>query len=255
MKKRICYITLLLLTINGIFASGNADQKSEALLFKQKRTKWNDAPDSAIFYECYMLNIKESDGNDKTILLDSFKKDGFMFLKDGIMLINPSTSMSIAAHNAPEMLKQEKVVYKCVVLYSTAVLGTAVVNIFKAEPVKQQIGYIIGYELSDFLDDNDMNCVETVIGYQDENVIYAYFPQSKRSFLQLDQWPEPTKFNLIDGLTMMKSKYDKDILYLDDLVKKRDGYSSQEIAEEKAELKKNYDAVYSILSKYSLLKL
>jgi len=256
MKKTIILLLFLTIIITVLFPSGSADSQSQALLFKQKRTTWPSAPDSAVFYECFLVNIKGEYGDAETILLDSF-------VKDGIIIVNLSSSMKIDVTNVKEMIKKDNVIYKCTVLYSNSFFGTAVVNIFKSDLVKENIGYIIGSYLIYLLEENDLIYIETVFSYyyseynEEPKQIYVYLPQSKRSFLQLDQWPNPKEIKIIDGLILMKENYDKYILELNNLInnKELDAYNIQYINEKKIEAKKNYDRVYSVLSKYSIIKL
>jgi len=231
MKKMAFFIGYSILLIFRIYAAGSADEQSQALLFKQKRVKWDNAPESAVFYECYLINEKNSNGDNVTILLDTY-------LKDNILLINLDSSKKIEVTNIKEMLKQDKIIYNCIVLYSNAMFGMAVVNIFEAEPINQQVGYIINGKLLDNIFDNEFDFLYLSVlrYYLGENNVLVYFPQFKRTILQLDQWPKPTKFNVLDGLGLLKNAYDNDEVF------KREG-------------KKEFDYLYIELSKLNLLRL
>ena len=109
MKKYILLFILFHLFIFEVFASGSADMQSRALLYRQQRTTWTGAPDSAIFYDVYLIKNRGD-----VILLDVFMKPDF--LESPLLIINKGNSMQIFAHNESAMLRMDGTIYKCVVL-------------------------------------------------------------------------------------------------------------------------------------------
>ncbi|AEF84087.1 hypothetical protein TREPR_2037 [Treponema primitia ZAS-2] len=200
--------------IVSIYAEGSTDSQSQALLFKQKRTEWEGAPDSAVFYECYLVRYN----NDSTTLLDFYLKTGQS--KDSILFVSNDTSMKIRAQNAEIMLKEPYIIYKCIVFYSVAMLGEAVVNIFKADPVNIRIGILYGDK--------------------------AYFSDNQRTCIVLDQWPNPTLFTILDMIEYWEKEYNEIISNydkgLEEAETEQEKYS---LLESKAEYIKYYENIIS----------
>ncbi|MFP3041626.1 hypothetical protein LQZ19_07350 [Treponema primitia] len=172
--KRFVLLILFVLHCVIIFASGSSDQ-SEALLYRQKRTTWNGAPESAVFYECY-LAIK----NYNLTLLDAFlETDAF---NEPILFVNETSSMIIKAHNDTTYITESDKIFKCIVLYSNSMMGRAFVNIFSAEPVTFKIGSVEPYTIKPV---TDMSWG-------------AHFNDYLRTYIIFDKWPEPANFNLVD---------------------------------------------------------
>jgi preprotein translocase subunit SecG len=205
LKKCIFCFIYMFMTIVVIFASGNADEQSQALLYKQQRTTWPNAPENAVFYECYLMSIKDKNGENNYILLDSIMLGN----DNGVILVNTSTSMKIVINGGKEMLGNENEVYKCVVLYSNSMFGIAMVNIFKSEQLNKQIGYYYGNRILDFnIIENDDYEILNLLAFDDdiERKHFFYFPKNKRSFLKLDQWPNYSSIEIVDGLTLLRRK-------------------------------------------------
>ena len=186
MKKILILGLLFFNCIYCIFAYGARDQ-SQALLFKQTRVNWENAPNDAVFYEVYLLR-----NGDDIRLLDTY-------IYRNILFVNFLSSMYIKVTNASEILLQEDNIYKCVVLYSGVILGMAIVNIFDSNIITGDIGYIGFYE--------DYSMILSL--YQDNyfkknNIILVYLPHSRRSILQIDKWP-PTNFQVIDVLDILNN--------------------------------------------------
>jgi hypothetical protein len=184
------------------------DEQSRALLFKQKRTSWKGAPESAIFYECYL----QQDEDGTTMLLDTFVRTEF--LKAPVLIVNGAASKKINADNSKSMLKNINTVYKCVVLYSSEFWGMAIVNIFSAEQVTMRVGYLVGFSpessYSTFFDDFKVINIINPLTYAllfllwtdiDYNDMFVFFVGNERSLLRLNEWP-PTSFEQIDALVI-----------------------------------------------------
>jgi hypothetical protein len=227
------------MVIFEVFSYGNAEN-SQALLYRQKRTTWNSAPNNSVFYECYIVNVKYTYGNNKIYLLDNYLNNEISSFENGLLLINIYTSKEIDVSNRYEIVLQENIIYKCIVLYQGSILGKASVNIFNFEPANQNIGYVSeGFSFGSF-DVNDKNLLEYLSSdeygipmenglvltgglvvedregnifdnpireYLNRNSLYVYLPQSKRNILQLNQWPNPKIVNIIDALVVLEIKY------------------------------------------------
>jgi len=202
MKGINIFLVLLALLSFDLFASGAADEQSQALLFKQKRVRWDNAPESTYFYEVYLY--KE---NDVISLLD-------IYSENNIKIVNLYTSMKIEVTNANDILRQNNTIYKCVVLYSNVFLGMAVVNIFEAVPlVNQSIGFI-GYnkninniyKIEEDLDHDVFFYIYLLeSGYDDyghnNDTLYAYFPNIN-AFMKIGNWPPNESIVNIEIISM-----------------------------------------------------
>lgn len=201
MKRFIFFFFFLFYTsLLGAFSSGSQDQQSQALLYKQKRVTWQGAPDTAIFYECYLTR-----NDDKTLLLDASFISNF---PDGPILIVAGQPMEIIVHNDKAVLKQTDIIYKSVVLESGGMMGIAIVNVFTAEPVLDvDTGTLVsGSYLQMFGSWSDMS----------EDDLFV-FNRQRAALIKIDKWPNPTEYMRIEHLTLNDENGDQklvDIEYL-----------------------------------------
>jgi hypothetical protein len=204
MKRVIfTFFVLSFFTLNA-YASGSADMQSRALLYRQQRTTWPNAPESAIFYECYLLVDRE-----KTLLLDVFLKDNS---QEKLLIIDTNGVMEIIAHNASSMLRRPKTIYKCVVLESGQLMGMAIVNIFSAEPMSNNYGILypnfIGYNFnfsSIFWYYSDEYDYSSYPNNEDERII-VIIPNSSKTYI-INQWPNPSDFFETDLFALLDESY------------------------------------------------
>jgi hypothetical protein len=193
MKKVITCVFLLQFISFEAFASGNADQQSQALLYQQKRTTWKDAPESAAFYECYLVKR----GYNDVILLDIYLQTEF--LENPMLIVNHTSSMGILVYNESAMLKLENTIYKCVVLASANFMGMAIVNVFSAEPINIKIGYV--------MDRDSWRWYEYSLLFYDDRYIVVSHNDEKITIL--DQWPNPAEFKEISVYKLLEEGYNK----------------------------------------------
>jgi hypothetical protein len=179
MKKSLVLFIFIFVVQNN-FAAGRIEthSQSQALLFKQKRVDWKGAPESSVFYECCLFRLGDGVG-----LVDYFLKTGF--LKDTVLFIrfDESGMAEIEVDNYRQYLMDSVVddfektfenlkFYKCVVLYAGSFMGTAQVNIFSAELIKARVGLVSGTQVT--------------------------FRDNRRTLIEIDKWPEPTKYKIRD---------------------------------------------------------
>jgi len=190
--KKFMLIILLLIIPFGVFAAGSGDDQSQALLYKQKRTTWEGAPESAIFYECYLVKY-----DDNVLLLDTY-------LTSSMLIINTENSMKIIVHNQKSMLTKDKTIYKCVVLESGGLMGIAIVNVFTADIINIKIGYTSWsfYYDFDFSEDRFDRLKERT------SELIVFFPNDNYITI-INQWPNPTEFKQTDMYSLLYDNYNK----------------------------------------------
>jgi len=207
MKKVIFTFSVLIFFTLNAYASGSADMQSRALLYRQQRSTWPNAPESAIFYECYLFMNKE-----KTLLLDVYLKNNN---PETLLIIDPAGAMEIVAYNASAMLRRPHTIYKCVVLESGQLMGMAIVNIFSAEPMSNNYGILY----PNFIEDN-FNFSFLLWGYYPDEYEYDYgsysynedkkiiviIPNSSKAYI-VNQWPNPSAFFETDLFTLFDESY------------------------------------------------
>jgi len=210
--KYLFFIIIFVSIVNGIFASGTSEHQSQALLFNQKRVSWPSAPDSAVFYECYIMKFIYRN-EVKLVLLDQKIINESNSGVNEIILIN--NVMEIVINSGAEMLRQENIIYKCIVLYSNSMFGMAMVNLFQAEPITMQIGHNIGsYHLYNIIGESDHAIIEMyakTLSDDLNNNLYFYFPQNKRSIIKLDYWQNYNNVSVLDGINLLNTFFNMEI--------------------------------------------
>jgi hypothetical protein len=168
--KKLFVLFVLFFVAQNSFALGDVENLSQELLLKQKEVSQIGAPESSIFYECYLM------ANSHGIVLgDGFLKTGF--LKDAVFFLpfNRIRGALIEVDNYSEYFKEGEYynkLYKCVVLYRDSFNGKARVYIVSAELINAYIGIVVGTRV--------------------------FFNDNSRTQIEINKWPEPTKFKLID---------------------------------------------------------
>jgi len=210
--NRIIFLVsvFLCVSITYTFAAGRSDEQSQALLYRQKRTTWEGAPEGSAFYECYLVNYGDKGGpnGQAEVLLDAFMRAGF--LQSPVLIVNPATSMTLEASNGDQYLKKQYTPYKCIVLYTASIVGCAIVTIFKADPLNIKIGYVFSNSGYDFpfkfvppYEDMDYDAYQN---NDDDSNLFVVFPNETK-LLQINQWPNPTEFNEVDGYRLLEESY------------------------------------------------
>jgi hypothetical protein len=204
LKKYILFSILIQFIIFGAYASGNADTQSRTLLYKQKRTVWEGAPDSAVFYEVFLAN-----GRNAVFLLDVAEVP----FESSLVIINPEGSMEIDVQNASSILRRNDLIYKCVVLYTGQLMGMAIVNIFSAEPIEiREFGFIEDQNYFNFIANyfDEIDLEKEFISPEQrrgvENKIWVMFPNDTKIIL-IDQWPNPTEFIETNLYSLLDESY------------------------------------------------
>lgn len=208
MKKIICVILIGIVGLISCFAEGVSDSdQSYSLLVKQKCLKnYKDSPETATFYECYIMRTDDIENDKCTLaLLDIFEKKG-NFLQNIIVkpsiFINPATSKEMGCTSGASFLKEKNTVYKCVVLFSVQIYGYAVVNLFEAKPVTDRILIVWPTQenesLLSFNNWNDKSSNELLVCYE----------KNRGKVLVIDHWPDPTTFKEYSIRDLQKERGD-----------------------------------------------
>jgi len=192
--KKVMLIIPLLIIPFGAFASGRADQQSQALLYRQKRTTWTGAPESAVFYECYLVKY-----DDKVILLDGY-------LTSSMLIINTDNSMEILVHNQNTMLTKEKAIYKCVLLESGGLMGMAIVNVFTADVVNIKIGYTDNWSYCYCFDFSEDRWEKDKWREETNKIVFS---PNENKITIINKWPNPTEFKQMDIYNLLEDNYNK----------------------------------------------
>jgi biopolymer transport protein ExbD len=148
--KRIVLAWLILFFVvypvlsEGMAESFNNSQEeadkngSFALIKRQKRVKWDGKlPDNIEFYECYILKTEY----EEFLLLDASIKTTKKSNKNSLE-INMENSRPIFCDDSNIKLENINKPYKCVVLYSTAIMGKALLYLINAKPVNDEVNYV-----------------------------------------------------------------------------------------------------------------
>lgn len=236
MKMRKIYICFVLLICGGIsvFTEKNTDQSAQ-LLLRQKRLKnYNNSPESAAFYECYVIRQEDvTDDKCSVLLLDVAERKTSMFQKKQLFT-NLADSKKMMIMSGASQLTDRHKIYKCVVLYTHQLLGTAIVNLFETFPITERTFFVreisqkssFGFESRSII-----GSLGSILKTPDD-ITYACYEQDSDKIILIDRWPNPSNFReeKIQGLIEIeKESYEKtfngsNILQFDDYNKAIKGY-------------------------------